>query len=347
MERPEPVKDQAARWLARKDGGNWSESDEAALQRWLESSTAHVVAYLRLEAAWKQMGRLKSLGAGVPAGEVPSPDQWQLSPVFRSRDKASRALPRRARPAQRFRVRAIAACAAGVAAAVAALFVAFSDPTYRTPVGGIASVPMADGSKVILNTDSTIKVSLTESRRRVSLEQGEAFFEVAKDPSRPFVVVAGRKRITAVGTAFSVRRDAGGIRVVVTEGKVKIEEEGRGAGEKARGGAEGPVYVTAGSVARAAQAGIFVRQQGGSAVADSLSWRTGFLVFQDTSLEDAVAEFNRYNTRHIVIADPSIGAIELTGKFEPAKYEAFVRLLEDGFPIRARADGERIVLIRE
>jgi transmembrane sensor len=347
MESPEPIRDQAARWLVKKDSADWSESDQAALRLWLESSTAHVVAYLRLEAAWKQMGRLKSLGAGVPAGAVPSPDQWQLSPVFKARGTTTEKAASPARPPIRFRVLALAASIAGMAAIGTALFLALADPTYRTPVGGIASVPMADGSKVTLNTDSTIKVSLTESRRRVRLEQGEAFFEVAKDPSRPFVVVAGRERITAVGTAFSVRRDASGIRVVVTDGKVKIEEDGRGTGEKERGRAADAVFVSAGSVARSEGAGILVRRQQGSAVEDSLSWRKGFLVFQDTSLADAVTEFNRYNTRHIEIADPSIGAIKLTGKFEPAKYEAFVRLLEDGFAISAQVDGERIVLVGE
>jgi transmembrane sensor len=331
MESPEPIRDQAARWLVKKDSADWSESDQAALRLWLESSTAHVVAYLRLEAAWKQMGRLKSLGAGVPAGAVPSPDQWQLSPVFKARGTTTEKAASPARPPIRFRVLALAASIAGMAAIGTALFLALADPTYRTPVGGIASVPMADGSKVTLNTDSTIKVSLTESRRRVRLEQGEAFFEVAKDPSRPFVVVAGRERI----------------RVVVTDGKVKIEEDGRGTGEKERGRAADAVFVSAGSVARSEGAGILVRRQQGSAVEDSLSWRKGFLVFQDTSLADAVTEFNRYNTRHIEIADPSIGAIKLTGKFEPAKYEAFVRLLEDGFAISAQVDGERIVLVGE
>jgi len=108
---------------------------------------------------------------------------------------------------------------------------------YSTPVGEIASVPMRDGSKVTLNTDSQIRVTLTDSERRVDLKYGEAFFEVSKDPKRPFVVNAGGKRVIAVGTQFSVRRDANDIQVVVTEGRFAsktrhplfaLEERGQG-----------------------------------------------------------------------------------------------------------------------
>src|SRR5262249_39417186 len=94
---------------------------------------------------------------------------------------------------------------------------------YRTPVGGIESVPTADGSTITLNTDSQIRVALSASERRIELKHGEAYFEVAHDPNRPFVVHAGNKRVIAVGTKFSVRRDYDDVQVVVTEGKVRLE----------------------------------------------------------------------------------------------------------------------------
>jgi len=89
MESAEVVKAQAASWLVKRDSGDWSEEDQAQFTHWLEASTAHVVAFIRLEAAWKRAGRLKPLGAGLPRGIVPPRRRWQFSPVFLDRPGTS------------------------------------------------------------------------------------------------------------------------------------------------------------------------------------------------------------------------------------------------------------------
>jgi transmembrane sensor len=233
---------------------------------------------------------------------------------------------------------------------------------YVTPVGGLASVPISDGSKVTLNTDSEIRVAMTHTERRVDLDQGEAFFEVAHDPTRPFIVHAGNKRVIAVGTKFAVRRQGDDVRIVVTEGKVKLEADALAASPRGSAvptdpatgdpgsssgstrNAESATLLTAGTIARARDAGVLIQQRPLPEVEDYLSWRSGFLTFRETSLGDAVAEFNRYNERQIVIDDPQIAAIRLSGKFRSTQFEAFVRLIEDGLPIRARYTDGRIVL---
>src|SRR5690242_5059279 len=93
MDGARKIEDQAAQWLVRRDQDTWSESDQGALDRWLEESTAHVVAYVRLQAAWQETRRLKSLGAGVKPGVVPSPDEWTLSPIFTGGATAADAPP--------------------------------------------------------------------------------------------------------------------------------------------------------------------------------------------------------------------------------------------------------------
>jgi transmembrane sensor len=344
MESSKVIKEQAARWLVKQDAGEWSAADNVALQQWLHESTAHVIAYIRLEEAWKRAGRLKSFGAGVAAGTVPSPRQWQLSSVFVADELDPRTLV--ARRARRSWLLGIAAGIAGIVAIGVTWIALTADPSYQTPVGGLASVPMPDGSKVTLNTNSAVRVAISDHERRVQLERGEAFFEVAKDPTRPFVVVAGQQRVIAVGTAFSVRRGTHGIQVAVTEGKVKIEEDGQAARRLVTAGGVDTDSLTAGSVARMDGNGVLIEQRGVQELEQELSWRAGFLTFENTTLADAVSEFNRYSTRHIVISDPSIAAIRLTGRFESAKYEAFIRLLEDGFSIRTERDGDRIVLLR-
>jgi transmembrane sensor len=213
---------------------------------------------------------------------------------------------------------------------------------YATPIGGLASVPMADGSEVILNTDSQIRIALTDTERRVELGHGEAFFKVSKDAARPFVVRAGNKRVIAVGTKFSVRREGNDIEVVVTEGKVRVEDRAAAHGSRVDGSAD--VFLTPGSIARADDGGVLVQRKTLPEAEEQLSWRTGVLMFRDQSLGEAAAEFNRYNVRKIVIRDPTVAALKIEGNFRATNVEAFVRLLESGFPVRAETQADQIVL---
>ncbi len=351
------IEEQAGQWLARRESGAWTGPDEAEFQAWLAQSTAHVVAYARLEAAWKQALRLKALSAGVPPGEVPSPEAWRLTPFFDRpappagesiTSSVSGDIPSPPQAGERARVRgplfrrAIAASLILALATTAFWHLRSTAPDYQTPVGRITSVPMNDGSQVTLNTDSRIRVALDPSERRVELQQGEAFFEVAKDPGRPFVVVAGDKRVIAVGTAFSVRRDRDGIRVAVTEGRIRIEDRTQTAAH--HDASDPPLTLPAGSVARATGGGVLVQEKPIAEIESDLSWRTGYLVFRNLPLAEAAAEFNRYNTRKIVIGDPAVGAIRVSGKFRPGQVDAFARLMEEGFPIQARRSNARIVL---
>lgn len=238
--------------------------------------------------------------------------------------------------------RTLAACLLIALAGGTLLYGWSTHSIYRTPVGGTASVPISDGSQVVLNTDSRIRLDITETERRIELQKGEAYFDVAKDPRRPFVVGIGSKRVVVMGTQFSVRREGGDIRVFVTEGKVRIEDERQSVRDQRGDGA--PLMLTAGSIARAGGAGMLVEKKSIDEVVGYLSWRTGYLFFRDTPLADAVAEFNRYNTRKVVINDPAVAAIRVSGKFRANQFDAFVRVLEDGFPIRARHLDDRIVL---
>ncbi|MBL8265174.1 FecR family protein [Steroidobacter sp.] len=339
MDASKKIEEQAAAWLVRRDSGEWSGEDQTGLDAWLEESTGHVVAYIRLETAWQEMQRLKSLGAGSESNAVPSPDDWILSPVVR----APRSKPKHARG--RWRPKRPWALAAGLVLAVAlGLGVQHwsSGSAYQTPIGGRSVVPTADGSRITLNTDSSLRVNFSAHERRVTLRRGEAYFEVAKDPSRPFVVVAGDKRVVAVGTAFTVRRDHDDVRVAVAEGSVRISSESAADVLLVQG-----AMLPTGTVASAERSGLKLRKKSKEEVQDDLSWRTGYLVFRNTTLIEAVAEFNRYNERQIVIQDPELAAVELTGKFSVTKYDAFIRLLERSFPIQVMTEGDRVVLSRK
>ncbi|MGJ7904389.1 FecR family protein, partial [Lysobacter sp. 1R34A] len=210
--------------------------------------------------------------------------------------------------------------------------------SYRTAMGDLSDVALADGSQATLSSDSRIEVALSRLERQVELQQGEVFFDVAKDARRPFAVVAGGRRVIAVGTRFSVRREGGDLRVVVTEGTVRLESE-------PVGGRRQPTSVLpAGSTAFASRSGVLVRIGSVEDAERQVDWRRGYLVFRDTPLSAAAAEFNRYNARKIVIGDAAAGELRVGGNFRWSNTEVFVRLLEQVTPVRVEHQPDRIVL---
>ena len=324
----------AAEWLARREFSAWSDDDETALQSWL-AVTAHRVAFLRLQAAWSESDRLQALAAGWRQAGPPPRGYW-TTPAGERIELTPRA------PVRRSRLHRIAAAVVLLLACTLATGLGWrsynrvDSAQYRTAMGATETLPLADGSQAILASDSRIDVRLSRQQRHIALAQGEAFFSVAKDPDRPFVVAAGGHDVVAVGTRFSVRRDGPDLRVVVTEGTVRLESQGRGARPAS--------LLPAGSIALVRGGDVLVRSVSLEDAEHMLDWRQGLLAFRDTTLAEAAAEFNRYNARKLVIGDAEAGALRIGGSFRADNATAFVRLLEQGFPVRADASGERIVL---
>ena len=290
-------------------------------------------SFLRLEAGWERSARLKAFGVGATSGAIPPRDEWSASPFFERRPASAIREPANPR---RFGIAAIAASVLLVTGIGIYLRDSISGDGYTTPVGGVASIPLHDGSKITLNTESKIRVALTKDERRIELESGEAFFDVAKDATRPFIVAAGDRRIIAIGTRFSVRRDDDDVQVVVTDGNVRIEQ---------RDGSKS-ADLPAGAVAHATRDSVLVQKRTLHEAEEFLSWRSGYLTFDETSLADAVAEFNRYTLRKIRIEDPKLSALRINGKFRSSNSEDFIQLLRTGFDIRAHQTGDTIYLTK-
>lgn len=314
------IETEAARWVSRSEDGAWSESDEAALQAWLAQSVAHRVAWLRLRSVWQRADRLAALRHVTTDLESPRPP----------RARRQSWLP-------------WCAAAAVCVLTLGSVFVHVSSvrDTYRTEIGGRQSVPLADGSRVELNTQTRLRAAIDDRQRAVWLEEGEAYFEVEHDPQRPFVVHAGERNVTVLGTKFSVLREGGRFEVVVIEGKVRIDDEREQAQER-------PILLSRGEMVLARQdtrATLIVDDSGDKAERE-LSWRQGVLRFEETPLADAVAEFNRYHRRQMVIADHSVAEIRIGGSFDAAGLDAFVRLLQRGFGLRVEEQPGQILISR-
>jgi transmembrane sensor len=368
MENSTTIEQVAAAWLARRDREPWDDAQQSALSAWLNEATAHRVAFIRLEAAWERTRRLKALGAGVPRGSIPKFAKWLHpgilprieAPSFRRvllpradqalGDSVCLTLPLSAsdsparvwfRVTRRNTFLAVAVCAVLVLMMGVGRRLWWQNDSYRTDIGGLAVVTMKDGSQVTLNTNSAIHVTVTPTGRRVDLLQGEALFDVAKESTRRFVVVTGDDRVVAVGTRFSVRRDTDHVLVMVAQGRVRV-------GPAELAGQERSTPVSAGDTARLADDGsILVETRSPADVEKLLSWRFGFVMFHETALGDVVAELNRYNRQQIVIDDPTVNSIRIGGTFRWNNMDGFVRLLQEGFPIRVERRGEEILLKRQ
>lgn len=344
----EQIEQCAADWFEKRLSGQWSEVDERALQTWLTASPAHEIQYLRIESAWQHLARLKAVGAGVPADQIPPRHSWGDVRFFRGTTPLPPSIPT-ATPSSVQKPLKTAAGARSLFAVAAALVAAVGGAylyqtyagidQYATPVGGLQNLSLQDGSHITLNTDTRLRASVGAHERRVELIRGEAFFDVAKDAQRPFVVEAGDRRIVAVGTQFSVRRDGEEVRVVVTEGKVRIEKTQ----DATSGRTEAPL-LTAGAVVQTSRTNMQIREEGGAHVEKLLSWRSGYVNFENVPLTEAVAEFNRYRESKILIEDPSIEGLRIGGNFRSSSSEAFLAVLESGFAIDVqRRDGDIVL----
>jgi len=341
--------DQAANWFARQRARPWSEADATEFAAWLRADPAHTTAWTEYERLW---GRLETVRDNPK--------------ILAIREQARGKADRQARLGYRWRVGA--ALAASVLIGVGAWralkdseILAFrprwiaQTPAVNTAapelirdasteIGERYLLVLADGSKVTLNTTSAVRADYSGHERRVTLVKGEAFFDVAKDPARPFIVAAGSRQVIAIGTAFDVRLQDRQLQVTLVEGKVRVITTPVPATDT--NVPAQPVSV----VNLEAGSALVARDDGGERIEKldtgrATSWRSGKLIFEGERLADVVAEMNRYSREQLVVADSSLEGRKVSGVFEPTNGAAFAKALEAyGIARATRQSATTIVL---
>lgn len=341
---------EAAIWIARLHGPGRSRHLERACLAWQARSPAHRLAFERCTDLWMDVAGVDR--AAVVRAAVSSPEQ----------DLPSGGPPKRAGQGTGWRLRPrtlVSAATAAVALAAVLVLQPWRDiDTYDTGLGEQRLVVLGDGSRMSLNTATRVKVELGPTLRRVSVEGGEAFFEVAKDANRPFVVQAAGTEVKATGTAFVVRLLPGApgavkaLDVTLVEGQVVVREAGL-----RRAQTTPPVVMAAGERLRIS--GAQGREQGQGRAASNaepaqaqrdrprldqvLAWKSGEAVFDNTSLPEALAEMNRYSAMPIV-ADPSLAALRISGLYKTGDNAGFARAVAALHGLTVREQRERLVL---
>ncbi|AJA11200.1 anti-FecI sigma factor FecR [Sphingopyxis fribergensis] len=290
------VDEMAAEWVARMDTGIWSNADDEQLGKWLREDEQHEGALVHAQALWTVIALDRSELQDEPRG-------------------SARRFDRR-----KFLLGTGGALAASV---VGSLYLFNSDMGYATDVGETRRVALTDGSIAAINTDSKLDVKIVENERRIKIEKGEAWFQVTKDPQRPFIVEAGEVRVRAVGTAFSVRRRGDGAEILVSEGVV----EAWAVGTRTKS-----VRLPAGSKIRIRNNGsVDGRSSEEQVIERALAWRSGKIDLAGTRVDAAIAEMNRYNRRQIVLGDPILAAERIDGVFQTNDPEGFARVIAGSF----------------
>lgn len=317
QQRPTKIDREAADWYARLNSNVIENPDLKRFEAW-RKTPEHRDAYNRLSA---MAGKLRDLRTD------PGLDALADDAIARATER------KRPTAGQRHRI-AIGAgmmLAAGLVGAIT--LYGGNGQRYESAVGERKAIRLADGSEVILNTDSRISVRLTKGERRVTLTRGQALFEVAHDSARPFVVDAGEAQITAVGTRFDVYRRADAVQVTLTQGKVSVRDDanhGRSwmlaPGQK----------ILVGPAARPLPADIG---------ADT-SWTTGQVILHDTPLAQAIAEVNRYSSRKVLLGDDAPADRRINGAFPTGDIDAFALAASDVLDLEMRTghDGRTIEL---
>ncbi|HEY4123862.1 MAG TPA: FecR domain-containing protein [Rhizomicrobium sp.] len=309
----------AAAWLERRDRADWSEADQAELDKWLAQSPGNLLTFWRVESAWDNTNHL--IAVRPFERRTPEPDR---------RGKLISVL-----------AKLVAGCAA-VAVLGGGFFLLtprMKEQAYTTSVGGHEVVSLADGSQIELNTDTVVRTDVSPDHRFASIEKGEAYFQIAHDAKHPFVVAAGNRRITVLGTKFFVRQSGDRLEVGLIDGRIWFDANNRELQPQA-------MLLAPGDVAIATPTSVFLKRASEQQLTSELGWRKGVLIFDNTALADAAAEFNRYNARHIVISDKAVAQLKVVGTFPKQDLSAFVDVAQEVFNLRVDKRGDTITITR-
>lgn len=324
---PREIREAAAGWLVRREEG-LTEEEQSELTAWLASDERHARALAEVDRSSRLFDRLAATDRGT----------FDISAVV--------AVERRRRTSM-----LVPWLAAAALFVLGVFWWRSADPSHHrqvatTQIGAQRKLTLPDGSDIRLNTDSSVEVVFSATERRLRLVRGEAYFRVAKDSRRPFIVTAGRVDVRAVGTEFNVRLESSAVEVIVTEGRVRLHDAITGgqllaplstsAEDDPRLGpllSAGQRVSLAATAMKPATAEPKIETTTPNEAERLLAWREQRLVFVSTPLSDVVAQFNRYNEHKLVIDGARLKDLRFGGRFRPDGYEAFVQLLESNFGV--------------
>ncbi len=324
--KPTGVTEEAARWFVRLKDDDLTTAERREYLGWLKQAPAHVAEMLRITGVYSAVHGAR-LSGRISLEDV-GPNVIELS--------ADQSAPK----ARRWRSLALAACCVLAIVLSVSMVLLRSGKSIETGAGEWRHVSLEDGSFVRLGPRTRLQVDIGNTGRTIELRHGEATFQVAKDPARPFVVNAGLANVRALGTAFGIVRKADKVVVTVAEGSVSVSQKNQAADHPAAAPLSAGEQIAVSKTRASAVQRVDVARE--------LAWAEGRLIFDSETLAQAVEEFNLRNRVQIEIQDPAIAARPVRGVFDAADPESFVEFLTTAAQVRVeRTRGPRLVLKQE
>jgi len=331
----------AANWIARFERDDLSSEDHAEFQSWFAQSEQHKASFLRLNDLWGGLDILENLKDIAVSDDV-------VECVEQSKNGSANMF---------FRKLATWSIAASlIVLSVGGLYqlaffnTADFEAKYQTTIGEQQTVALPDGSDMLLNTGTVAEVKFSRSGRNIFLETGEAFFNVAEDASRPFVVSTEKGSVTAVGTAFSVSLRGENVDVVVTEGRVALSSAVKTTeGSQATLRYEKTLMeITAGQTVAFSDRVEHLGQIELDVIDQKLDWRDGVLSFKGEPLEQVIADVSPYTSLSIEIHGEDLKQQPIGGYFKVGEIESLFEALSLMANVKVeRLDNEQIRLYRD
>ena len=323
------IRKEANRWLVAKNSGTWSETDQHALDVWLAKDRLHRQYYLQMQQLWLSMDAYKDQDFPQRQAALQYHSQIHLDNVvnFPGLTDTDTIADQPATKTARWPTQWLKTGGAVAASLLMVLGIQTYQQTgvehYQTEKGEQKTIFMVDGTQIVLNTDTEMKVDLQLFERKVLLSRGEALFKVSHNPLRPFEVTAGNGRIRDIGTRFDVHAQANWVDVAVLEGEVsittRIQQAALKAGQAATYDANGQLVYN-----------IMPNPQVITA------WEQGKLMFVDQPLVDVLTQIARYHSVEFQIDDAKLRQMKISGTFKTANLRLLLETLEAGFPINTQ-----------
>lgn len=351
------VYERACEWFVEFRSASADEQVRRAFHAWLQQAPAHMAAYLDVASSWNWTETL-DVSARFPREElIAAARQSDNLLVHPGAAASGRPKARRGSGSRRFSPARVAIAASALVLIAGALVTAWllgnGGPVYSTGIGQKRLIRLADGSIVHLNAQSRIIVRYTKTRREIDLLRGQALFVDTYEPDRPFIVRSRGAVVRAVGTQFDVNLLEAETIVTVIQGKVAVAQPPRPfpASHPLRTPLQDAapelrtVYLSAGEQLTVTQARHMrpVRTN----VTDAIAWTHHELIFTATDLRDVVQEFNRYNSRPLVIASPSLEAFRIDGVFSSTNPKSLIAFLQQYPGIKVTETGQDVVISRQ
>ncbi len=335
------VLDEAFDWHAVMRAGDESAQQRAAFEAWREDPLCRA-AYAEAERAFdelREFGELRKMAEDVDR-RYSSVRKSRLGDVI---DRLTRSFS-----SPWLAGSAIAALSIiAVALTVAVTGGSFGAEDYKTQTAQIEQIALPDGSVIDVAPESRIRVSYTEDVRLVRLIAGEAFFDVRRDDDRPFVVAAADAEVRVLGTKFNVHRGPAGVTVAVAEGEVEVLQEApaalRALQRSSGRTAESEFKLTAGEQIVASR-GEGVEQIAAVSPEQAGAWRSGFLIYPDNTLQEVVADVNRYSRLPIVLSSDELNDLRIVAAFQTSRIDQMLSGIEGLLPVTVHRQPNRIVI---